>query len=68
MQGSVSQTLYLCPSSNFMTKEWEDLAVFFIKDFLHLIKSKLGNNSETPFLASILSVHVLKISFFFIEK
>ena len=64
MQGSVSQTLYLCPSSNFMT----NLAFFFIKDFLHLIKSKLGNNSETRFLASILYVHVLKISFFLLKN
>ena len=43
MQGSVSQIFDLSPSSNFMTKKREDLTVFFIKDFLHLIKFKLGH-------------------------
>ena len=43
MQGSVSQICYLGLSSNFMTKKREDLAIFFIKDFLHLIKFKLGH-------------------------
>ena len=39
----MSQIFYSSPSSNFMTKKQEDLAVFFIKDFLHLIKFKLGH-------------------------
>ena len=43
MQGSLSQIFDLMPSSNFMTKKREDLAIFFIKDFLHLIKFKLGD-------------------------
>ena len=37
MKGSVSQIFYLVPSSSFMTKKREDLAIFFIKDFLQLI-------------------------------
>ena len=41
MKESVSQIFYLGPSSNFMTKKREDLAIFFIKDFLQLIKFKL---------------------------
>ena len=39
----MSQIFDQSPSSNFMTKKGEDLAVFFIKDFLHLIKFKLGH-------------------------
>ena len=65
MQGVVSQILNLRPSSNFMTKKGEDLAIFFIKDFLHLIKFKLGHKykkSETKFPAFRPSVHILKIS------
>ena len=41
MQGSVSQIFYLSLGSNFMTKKREDLAIFFIKKNLHLIKIKL---------------------------
>ena len=41
MQGSMSQIFYLSLGSIFMTKKREDLAIFFIKDFLHLIKFKL---------------------------
>ena len=37
MQGRVSLILYLSLSFNYMTKR-EDLTIFFIKDFLHLIK------------------------------
>ena len=43
MQGSVSQIFHLCLSSNFMRKKREDLAIFFIKEFLHLIKFELGH-------------------------
>ena len=39
----MSQIFDLRASSNFMTKKREDLALFFIKDFLHLIKFKLGH-------------------------
>ena len=43
MQGRVSQIFDLRPSFNSMTKKREDLAIFFIKEFLHLIKFKLGH-------------------------
>ena len=43
MQESVSHGFNLCPSSNFMTKKREDLAILLIQDFLHLIQFKLGH-------------------------
>ena len=45
MQGSVSQIFHLSRSSNFdkLDKKREDLAIFSIKDFLHLIKFELGH-------------------------
>ena len=52
MQGSMSQLIYLSPSSNFMKKR-EDLAVFFIRDFLHLIKYKLGHKYKNRRHASL---------------
>ena len=60
----------LSPSPNFMEKNREYLAIFFMKDFLHLLQSKLGHKykSETYFPAFRPSVHVLEISLIFIEN
>ena len=53
MQGSLSQICYLRPSSNFMKKNREDLAIFV---------SDINKKSETRFPAFRPSVHILKNS------
>ena len=61
MQGSISQIFYLSPSL------WHKMGRFSY--FLHFIKSMLGHKkiSETCFPAFRPSVHVLKMSFNFVE-
>ena len=39
----MSQIFDFLSSFNFMTKKREDLGFVFLKDFLHLIKFKLGH-------------------------
>ena len=42
----------LCPSFSFMTKKWEDLAILFMKDFLHFDKN-YGKNKNNLRHASL---------------